>query len=55
LSEVLNVTLRQVYYILTETTAVVSDLLRKYKTEWWQRKIRDCDGRKNDCRAIAYL
>ena len=38
MSEVFNVTLRHVYYLLIETTAVVSDLLRKYKTEWWQRK-----------------
>jgi len=54
LSEVLNETLRQVYYLLTETKAVVSDVLRKYKAEWWQWKIRDCEGRENDGRAIAY-
>ena len=47
-------TLRQVYCILIETKEVVSDLLRKYKTEWWQRKIRDCEGRGNEGRAIAY-
>ena len=42
------------YYILIETKAVVSDLLRKYKTEWWQRKIRDFEGRENGARVIAY-
>jgi len=54
LSEVLNVTRRKIYYILIETKAVVSDLLRKYKNEWWQLKIRDCEGREKDGRAIAY-
>ena len=54
LSEVFNVTLRQIYYILIETKAVVNDLHRKYKTEWWQRNIRHCEGRENDVRAIAY-
>ena len=46
-------TLRQVYCILIETKEVVSDLLRKYKTEWWQRKIRDCEDQENGVRAIA--
>jgi len=52
LSEVFNVTLRQMYCILIETRAVVSDLLRKYKTEWWQHKIRDGKVREKDGRAI---
>ena len=42
------------YYIQIETKAVVSDLLRKYKTECWQGKIRDGEGRENEGRAIAY-
>ena len=52
--ELFIVKLRQVYYILIETKAVVSDLVRKYKIERWQRKIRDCEGRENGGRVIAY-
>jgi len=34
------------YYILIEAKSDVSDLLRKYKTECWQMKIRDCESRE---------
>jgi hypothetical protein len=42
------------YYIQIETKAVVSNLLRKYLNEWWQRNIRDGEPEENEGRAIAY-